>query len=373
MPNDEMLNWAERKLRALEPTRREMLIRSGQVAAFLGLSSVAGARGAFAQSGEVVWLQQEGVSDPAFLKGFTAATVKPVAITSESAAAAQVLGGQLQGDVTLVSQGYGKNFWFADDVVEVLDPANLPHWGDLYEYWQNHPLYHDAEGKLRAVPHIWGTDSLIHSTAYAKEIDSLAALFDPANEGKIGMPMNSIEAVAVAGQYLGVKEPFAPTDEELAAIKDALLKQKPLVRTYWETIGDLVNLFTSGEVTLAYGWLAVYTLVKEAGVDVAWANPKEGQIGWSNGNGVLKSSTQKELGTQFVDYLISPDYLLPLYQKLGYRTCSKVVTDSLTPEQRTALQLDDPEAVLANITPWITPPSELNRKIDDLWAEVVAS
>lgn len=362
----------ERRVRAMEPTRREFLIRSGQLAAALGIGASFGGS-AFAQSQELTWLQHEGISDPSFLTGFTEGTVRTSGVVSESATAAQVAAGQVQGDVALVSQAYGRNFWIADDLIDVIDPAKLSNWGDLYTYWQENPLYRDAQGGLRSVPNIWGSDSLIHATDYIEKVDTLAVLFDPANAGKIAMPMNGVEAVAIAAQYLGFAEPFNPSDDELEAIKKTLLDQKPLVRTYWETIGDLVNLFTSKEVTLAYGWLSVYTQVRDAGVPVAWANPKEGQIGWSNGNAILKSSQNKELATKFVDYLISEEYLAALYARLGYRTTSKTFTETLSEEVRAELQLDDPEPLLASLTPWITPPAELNRKIDDLWAEVVSA
>jgi spermidine/putrescine-binding protein len=373
MAADSPFEIAERRLRALAPTRRELLIRSGQLAAFLGLAGAGLSGPATAAGAELTWLQLEGISDPSFLTGFKDATIKTVGVVSESASAAQVAAGQVQGDVSLVSQAYGKNFWIKDDLVDKLDPATLPHWGDLYEYWQKNPLYRDPEGGLRSVANVWGSDSLINATDYIAKADSLAVLFDKKNAGKIAMPMNGVESVAVAAMYLGLKEPFNPSDDDLELIKKTLLDQKPLVRTYWETIGDLVNLFTSKEVTLAFGWLSVYTQVKNAGVPVAWAVPKEGQIGWSNGNAVLKGSTQKDLATKFVDYLISPEYFAPLFARLGYRTTSKAFTETLSEQQRTDLQLDDPEALLSALVPWITPPAELNRKIDDLWAEVVAT
>lgn len=325
---------------------------------------------------ELKWIQFEGISDPTFLEAWGKqhkTKIVSQSLVSEAAIAAQVAAGQIQADLAIVSMGYSQNYWFPSGELAVLNPADFPHWGDLFPYWQKAPWYHGPNGDLLAIPHIWGTDSIIHNTDVAPEISTVGVLYDKAYKGKIAMPKNGIESVAVTAMYLGYPEPFNPTDEQLVEIEKVLKEQKPLVRTYWESIGDLVNLFTSKEVALAYGWLSVFTQVKAAGVPVAWALPKEGQIGWSNGNGIIKKSPNLQTAIKFVDYLISPDFLGALYKKLGYRTTSKALTDSLSAEERTALQLDDPEGLMNTLVPWITPPEERNRKVDDLWARVLAA
>jgi spermidine/putrescine transport system substrate-binding protein len=323
---------------------------------------------------ELKWIQFEGISDPAFLEAWNkqySTKIVSQSLVSEAAIVAQVAAGQIDADLAIVSMGYSQNYWFPSGELLTLNPSDLPHWNELFPFWQQAPWYRDGSGNLLAIPHIWGTDSIIHNTAAIPEVTSVSALFDPAYRGKIAMPKNGIESVAITAQHLGYPDPFNPTDEQLTEIEKVLKEQKPLVRTYWESIGDLVNLFTTGEVAMAYGWLSVFTQVNAAGVSVKWADPKEGQIGWSNGNGVIKKSANVETALKFMDYLISADFLWPLYEKLGYRTTSKVVTDRLTAEQRTALQLDNPDKLMSSIVPWITPPQELNRKVDDLWARIL--
>lgn len=354
-----------------ELDRRTFMRRSGALAAAMGLPAFL-KQTAAAQDTELIWIQFEGISDPEFLTAFTDATIRSQGLVSEAAIAGQIAGGQIQADVSVVSQGYLQNYWYPLDVLEPLDPANLPHWDELFPFWQQAPWYWN-DGQLMGVPNVWGSDSVIHNTDEVETVDSVAVLFDPELAGRIAMPRNGVESVAITAQYLGFENPFDPTEAELEEIKATLLEQKPLVRTYWESIGDLVNLFTSGEVAVAYGWLSVFTQVQAAGVPAAWANPKEGQIGWSNGNSVIATSENKEVATAFVDFNISPEYLQPMFEVLGYRTTSQVFTESLTEEQRTELALDDPEALLATLIPWVTAPAETGRLIDDLWAEVVGA
>ena len=350
--------------------RRSFLQKSGVLAATIGLPTFLSHPALAAE--ELTWIQFEGVYDPAFLTAFTDATITNINLVSEAAVAGQIAAGQMQADVTIVSQGYAQNYWYPLDVLEPIDPGDLPHFADMFEYWQNAPFYWQ-DGQLMAVPNIWGSDSIIHNLEELPSVDSVAILFDESLKGKVSMPKNGVESVAVAAMYLGLPDPFNPSDEDLKQIKEALLAQKPMVRSYYEGIGDLVNLFTSGEVTAAWGWLSVFTQVNDAGTPVGWAVPKEGQIGWSNGNAVLKEAGDQELATKFVDFNISPEYLQPMFDQLGYRTTNKVFTETLPAETIAALGLDDPETLLAGLVPWITAPPEVGQKIDDLWAEVVGA
>jgi spermidine/putrescine-binding protein len=374
-----------------EISRRQFLYRAGMLAGTVGLGvflaacGVGGTQsgapnsgggsqpaGGGAGSSTILWAQESGIGDPTFLEGFKDAVVKTVQVVSEATMATQIASGQMQADVSIVSQGYAQNYVFPAGIVQVLDTGRLTHWNELDPYWQNLDLYHE-NGKVMAIPNIWGTDSVMYNTLKVSSVDSVAILFDPSLKGQIAMPENGVESIAIAGQYIGVKNPFWPTDSELAAIKQALLKQKPLVRTYWTTIGDLVNLMTTGDVTVAHGWLSVYTQALKAGIPLKWAIPKEGQIGFSNGNGIMKKTTNLDVAYKFMDYVISTDYLMPLYKKLGYRTTNKKLTDSLSPEERTALQLDNVQELLKTVVPWITPPADVGKKMDDLWAEVKAA
>lgn len=353
-------------------TRRQMMYRMGQVAATMGLANFLIACGAGSSSSgkaTLTWIQFDAIADASFRTGFTDATVKTINVPQENAMAAQIKSGQVRGDVTIISQAYAQNYWFPLDVLQPLNPADYSNFADLFPYWQNSQYFHH-NGQLMGIPQIWGSDSIIYNTKKISSVDSVAILWDPSLKGQISMSSNGDETVAIAGQYIGAKDPFNPTDSELAAMKAALLKQKPLVRNYWQSIGDLVNVFTSGEVAVAHGFLGAYTQIKAAGVPVAWANPKEGQIGWANGDAILKGTQNMTAAKEFMNFIISPSFTAPLYSKLGYRTSNQKFTASLTPQQRSDLQLDNPDALLNALVPWVTPPGDLHQKISDVWTAV---
>jgi hypothetical protein len=62
-----------------------------------------------------------------------------------------------------------------------------------------------------------------------------------------------------------------------------------------------------------------------------------------------------------------------MYKKIGYRTTSKVFTDSLTPQERTDLGMENIEGFLGGLIPWVTPAADRGQKMDDMWARVLAA
>ena len=57
-----------------------------------------------------------------------------------------------------------------------------------------------------------------------------------------------------AARMMGIQDTFNMTDEQLEQVKAKLIEQKPLVRKYWSTAGEIVNLFASGEMWISYTW-----------------------------------------------------------------------------------------------------------------------
>ena len=62
---------------------------------------------------------------------------------------------------------------------------------------------------------------------------------------------------------------------------DPLIKQKPMVRTYWDRLGDLTQQLATGEVVVAWAWEPAFEPRRDD-IDVRWAFPKQGQLGWYN-------------------------------------------------------------------------------------------
>jgi spermidine/putrescine-binding protein len=314
------------------------------------------------------YLQFDALTRPHFFERFEG-TVQPVTRVSEMDDIAAFTRGEMDVDVAAVFSPYTRHYTFPLGVLEPIDTNRLSHWNDLFPAWQEAPEFFGDDGVRYAVPNNWGTDALIVNTDLVRwdGEDSIAILFDPSLRGRVAVPgQDGIETAAVMALSLGLADPFDLSDADLQRVEQALLELRPNLRCFWTTERELVELFAAGEVAAAWAWLPTYVELRRRGLPVRWAAPREGQILWSDGNGIIKGTQDLSAAYAFIDYLISPEYLEPLYRSTGYRTCSRVVTAMLSGDERRALQLDRPEELMAQCIPWICPPRDRAAKIREM-------
>ena len=97
-----------------------------------------------------------------------------------------------------------------------------------------------------------------------------------------------IDGVMVAAIYIGAKNPFDMTDEEVKKTRAALKEQLPLLRFYWGSSSEMEQAVAAGEVVAATAWNDGYTKLKGEGIDVKYMKPKEGAMTWVCGFCLMK-------------------------------------------------------------------------------------
>lgn len=347
--------------------RRRFLQMGGGAALSLmlascGQSDVGGGGGSSSGGGadRTLWATNEGYARPDMLAPFERASgidVKvevnddPAAVTAKLRTGGTGISGFTDGT-------YHVREAYEAGLLVPVDLANVPNYDTNLMAEFKRSKAHVFDGEVYGVPMSWGTDSIAYNRdKIAGTIDDIGALWDPAYKGRIAMPSGLFESVIVAGIYAGADDPFAMTDDELRKARELLLKQKPLVRTYWKLIGDLTNLFASGEVHIAWSWVAVLELRERAGIDMAWSVPKQGQLGWYDANFVTKeaSADEKLAFEKFCDYTLGDEYGVVLGEQIGYRTASTTAAAALPDDLRRELNLDDPAAFLKDANYWVAP------------------
>ena len=115
------------------------------------------------------------------------------------------------------------------NLLSELNKKNLPNFKNLDEKFINQN--YDSENKY-SVPYMWGTTALIINTKYIPEdTDSWDVLWNNKYSGKIGLLLNSEEAIAMTSKYVG--GPLIPQNHvQFEKIKKFLLLQKPLLKGY---------------------------------------------------------------------------------------------------------------------------------------------
>lgn len=138
------------------------------------------------------------------------------------------------------------------------------------------------------------------------EITGFNDLWDERLVGKVAIPDITTTfgpaMVYMASEYKGVD---ITTDDGTAAF-DALSELKPnLVKSYAKS-ADLINMFTSGEISVAIvGDFGVPT-IQEANPTLTYMAP-EGTYANFNVISIAKNSKNKELAYEYINYRLSPE------------------------------------------------------------------
>jgi spermidine/putrescine-binding protein len=353
--------------------RRQML---GGLAAGAGLSLLGPMRQAFAAVPEIVWATWDSNGHPEYVAAFEKATgtkVKLSFLSSEDAQfAALKTGSASDWDIVNPSLN-GAWRYIKANVLKPLDLSKVPNLANMYDVFKTTDKVKGEDGATYAIPYLWGLNPIVYRSDIHTEEPTYSTLFDPKFKGQLAMRDYALESIAVAALHLGIprERAFLLTSDELLEVKKALIAQKPLLRTYWQTIGDLTNLFATGEVTAAFSWRVPYDALKDK-MKVAMAKPKAGIMGWCDCFGIPASLPDEKLETayKFADYLLGADYAATIAEIGNYATTSSIIRDKLTPEKQAAIFVDD-LSVMQNFI-WPVAPENYSEWLK-VWNEVKAA
>jgi spermidine/putrescine-binding protein len=315
-------------------SRRRFLKIAG--ASMLAAAPFAGSRTALAQmKGPVLWYAWGTLySKPYLLEPWSEATGIEIKQIPWSGADEMVTkmraGGSGLFDTAAIPQQFLR--LFADeDLIEPIDLANVPNYDRLFPEFKESP-YIKFDGNVWGIPWVWGANAMAYNKEDIPSVTSMDALFDKKYEGRISMRDDPEDSLAVGALYLGIKQPFSMDDNQLAEVKKLLLKQRPLIRSYWKGPSDLKILFGNREISVAWGQLQIIEPLRAGGLDMGWVWPKEGVLGFFNGECTIKGTAKKKEAEAFANYLIGPDYGARLAEISGYASASAIAVENMTPE-----------------------------------------
>ncbi len=375
------------RLMELEPTTVMAGFRSGAISrrdlsklfAALGLTTALGpAIGrspALAQSNELTMIVWEGYTSDSFTIPWEEANDVNVEATfagtgDEMFAAMQGSGGATF-DMVSASSDLPQRLYDAGLLMEI-DASKLTNYPDLYEQFQR-PPYITFDDKLYGVNFSWGpTILLFNPDEVAETPTSWNALLDEQYSGKI-TTWNYPLQIAQYALLLDPKpeDPFLLDDEQLAQVKDILVRQRPLVRKYWDLGGEIAELFLNGEVVIADGWSWITLQIRDSEGTVAEATPEEGVTGWSDSWCISNKAPNPELALNWADYMIGPEGQMGVIENLNYSITNSKVVETLPTELREQLRMVDVPAEYAKIHMWKFVPNY--DKWVQIWQEATAS
>jgi spermidine/putrescine-binding protein len=356
------------RLMEMEPATVMAGFRSGTISrrdlsklfAALGLTAALGPaigrNPALAQSNDLTMIVWEGYTSDSFTIPWEEANDVNVEATfagtgDEMFAAMQGSGGTTY-DMVSASSDLPQRLYDAGLLMEI-DSSKLTNYPDLYEQFQR-PPYITFDDKLYGVNFSWGPTILLYNPdEVTEEPTSWNALLDEQYSGKI-TTWNYPLQIAQYALLLDPKpeDPFLLDDEQLAQVKDILVRQRPLVRKYWDLGGEIAQLFLSGEVVISDGWSWITLQIQDSEGSVAEATPEEGVTGWSDSWCISNKAANPELALKWADYMIGPEGQLGVIENLNYSITNSKVVETLPTELREQLRMVDVAAEYAKIHMW---------------------
>lgn len=354
-------------------TRREVLagIAAGTAAGMFG--SLSSARAAIS---EMVWATWDSNGHPEYIAAFEARTgvkVKLSYLSSEDAQFAALKTGTAS-DWDMINPSLNGSWrYIKAGLLEEIDMGKIPNAAKMYDVFKTTPKVLDASGKHFAVPYLWGLNPIVYRKDRFESEPDYTTLFNEKYKGQLAMRDYALESIGIAGLVAGIPRDkvFLMETKELAEAKKLLIAQKPLLRTYWQTIGDLTNLFATGEVSCAFSWRVPYDALKDK-LSMGMAKPKAGIMGWCDcfAMPATLSPEKTEIGYKFIDYLLGADFATQIAKIGNYATTSSIIRDSLSKEQQEAIFVDDMDVMKSFM--WPVAPANYSEWLK-VWNEVKAS
>ena len=255
--------------------------------------------------------------------------------------------------------------WYDAGVIKPVDPSRLAHWDDLIPALRDVPGS-SVDGAPIFVANDWGSHSLAYRSdlvdpAEAEE-KSWWLLLDESHAGRLAMWDSVDAAIAFAAVILGIRDTVNVTDDDVARMKEVLLKQKSLLRNYWAVETDGEAMLASGEVVATYFWSGPVYRMQQDDIPVDYLlDPKGGLISWVCGLVMSATGTGDETAAyDFINAWNSPEAGKFLVEVYGYGHANRRTWEIVDPAVSASMGLDgDVSAFLDKATPWQSWPPDV--------------
>jgi putative spermidine/putrescine transport system substrate-binding protein len=247
-----------------------------------------------------------------------------------------------------------------------LDEAKLPNAKNLLDHFvQRYP-----DGRVSALGAVsWFITLVTNTQVYPEPPTSWKALWDPANEAKLGLlalASNSFLLEITAKTWFGGTDVLS-SDDGIQKVLDKLVELKPNVQLWYRDEGQFQQALQSGEIPMGQYYHDVTGLAAAKGEPVRSTFPSEGGVLDSGSWCVSKASQELDAAHVFIDYMCRPGIQAKLSRKVGTAPTVKRELTDLTGEEFAAVASDVPP-ILPRYDLYVEKDDWISQK----WTEMIA-
>jgi putrescine transport system substrate-binding protein len=239
-------------------------------------------------------------------------------------------------------------------------------------------------GNNLSIPYMWGTVGIGYNKEKIKErlgadtITSWDVLFRPEISAKLkdcGIAILDSPSMVVGNAlgYLGL-DPNSEKPEDLAKASDLLKKLRPNVKYFHSS--QYINDLAGGAICAVVGYngdiLQARTRAEDAknGVSIGFSVPQEGALMWFDVMAIPKDAPHPENAHLFLDFIMKPDVIAAISDKVHYANANTVATPLVLPEVRNDPGTYPPATVLSKLVPAKAHTAKFDRLLTRAWTEI---
>lgn len=255
-----------------------------------------------------------------------------------------------------------------NDLLAEINFENIPNAKENIgaQYWEQAQGF-DPENKY-SIPYCWGTVGILYNKTMVDDVvDSWSILWNEKYADNILMQDSVRDAFMVALRLNG--NSMNSTDPgELAAARDLLIAQKPLVQAY--VIDQVRDKMISGEAALGviYSGEAIYT--QRENPDLEYVIPKEGTNVWIDSWVIPKNAPNMENAEKFIDFMCRPDIALKNFDYITYSTPNDAARELIEDEDIRNSSIAFPDLSRYDLETYSYLGEEGDALYNDMWKEV---
>ncbi|MFO1190239.1 MAG: extracellular solute-binding protein [Alphaproteobacteria bacterium] len=256
-----------------------------------------------------------------------------------------------------------------DEKVKAYNMALVPNFKDLSPNVTDDVVNRDS--KVWLIPIDWGYDSVLYNKDVVPENDpvtqSWGLQFSEKYAGRIAWFDVPHQMLMTAGLHLGHKAPETADAKDLDEFGRFLISKKKLVRTMYTSFAQAVNLMSSGEVVVMYGWIPHREALQKQGRNITNNWPSEGLLVWSHGAFIPKDAPNADAAMRLVNTMLTGEYGAALSRETGYLGATTTAEALLSADEKKKYGYDVRQRGIK--TYGLKYPTDLNRWVE-VWNKV---
>jgi spermidine/putrescine transport system substrate-binding protein len=197
-------------------------------------------------------------------------------------------------------------------ILTPLDLSKIPNYTNSMPFFKSGKIYSEYwhfDGHQWGIPFTWGYDSINYNSAKIQPVTKTSDFLQPELKHKFAIADDLLGMILMSAQSLGIANPRGLfTHSELNQIIAFLTKMKKNALTIASGFGDIVNLYSSGEIVANIsGFPGMQVLVAQKGINsIRSALPEEGSLSYCDTYFIPAGGNDTESVYAFINEALAP-------------------------------------------------------------------